>query len=69
MSLKAVHIIFIAASTMLSIGFGAWCLNRYFGGWGTAVDLWLGSGSICLAVALLCYGRYFLKKLKHVSYL
>ena len=69
MSLKAIHIVFIAASTLLSIGFGAWCLNNYFTGLGTKVDLWLGVGSVAAAIVLLWYGKYFLKKLKHVGYL
>ncbi len=69
MSLKAIHIVFIAASTLLSIGFGAWCLNNYFGGLGTRGDLWLGVGSVGAAIVLLWYGKYFLKKLKHIGYL
>ncbi len=69
MSLKAIHIVFISASILLSIGFGAWCLHNYFAGLGTAVDLVLGVGSIGLAIALVCYGKYFLKKLKNIGYL
>lgn len=69
MSLKAIHIVFITASTLLALGFGAWCLNNYFQGLGTRADLWFGLGSVGVAVALVCYGIYFLKKLKNVSYL
>jgi hypothetical protein len=69
MSLKAIHIVFIMASTLLAIGFGAWSLNNYFQDLGTRADLWMGLGSVGMALALVCYGVYFLKKLKNVSYL
>ncbi|MBM3833244.1 MAG: hypothetical protein FJ403_08225 [Verrucomicrobia bacterium] len=69
MSLKAFHIVFIAASTLLVLGFGAWCLRNYFGKNGAGVDLALGAGSFLLAAGLVIYGKYFLKKLKRISYL
>lgn len=69
MSLKAIHIVFIIASTVLALGFGAWCLDNYFGGIGTKTDLMLGLGSLVSAVVLIVYGRYFLKKLRHIGYL
>ncbi len=68
MSLKAFHIVFIAASTMLAFGFGAW----EFHAWRTSAAAWdlgLAIGSTVAGVGLLAYGRYFLKKLKHISYL
>lgn len=69
MSLKAIHIVFITASTLLCLGFGVWSLRNYFGGSGTVWDLVLGAVSLVITVALIVYGRYFLKKLKHISYL
>jgi hypothetical protein len=36
---------------------------------GTAADLWMGVGSLVAFVGLLVYERFFLKKLKNVSYL
>jgi hypothetical protein len=69
MSLKAFHVIFIAASNALALGFGIWELKAYFSGEGSGLDLGLGLGSFAVAAALLVYGRYFLKKLKHVGYL
>ena len=69
MSLKTIHIVFISASILLSIGFGAWCLNNYFGGLGSALDLTLGLGSMSVAITLVFYGKYFLRKLKNVGYL
>jgi len=69
MSLKAFHIFFIAASNALALGFGVWELKGYFSPDGRALDLVFGLGSFAVAVGLIVYGRYFLKKLKHVSYL
>jgi len=68
MSLKAFHIIFIIASTVLAFGFGVWELKSYF-----AVEekqpLLLGIFSIVAGIALIWYGKIVLKKLKHISYL
>ena len=68
MSLKAFHILFITISTLLAIGFGVWSLRAYQAAQQT-LDLAFGIGSLLGAVALMVYGRYFLKKLKTVSYL
>ncbi|MEO5803801.1 MAG: hypothetical protein ABIR24_09740 [Verrucomicrobiota bacterium] len=68
MSLKAFHIIFIAASTLLAFGFGAWELRNYFAT-GENQSLWFGILSLLAGVALLWYGKVVLKKLKHISYL
>lgn len=68
MSLKAIHIVFVTASVLLAFGFGAWEIHAWQGG-GDGRDLALGLGSCVTGVALLVYGRYFLKKLKHISYL
>ena len=70
MSLKAFHIVFILVSTLLCAGFGAWSLSRYFQiGGGGMLDLAMGIGSLICMVALVIYGRAFLKKLRHISYL
>ena len=68
MSLKAIHLVFITASTALAFGFAAWELTAYANA-GQTGDLILGIGSAVSGVALIIYGRYFLKKLKDVSYL
>jgi hypothetical protein len=68
MSLKAFHIIFIVASTVLAFGFCAWSLNSYFAYRDTA-DLVSGVLSCGAGLALLWYGKYFMKKLKNISYL
>ncbi len=69
MSLKAFHIVFITASTLLAIGFGMWSFRQYLTPEGTPGDLLYALGSAFAAVALLVYGRYFLRKLKNISYL
>jgi hypothetical protein len=68
MSLKAFHVVFVSVSVLLTLGMGIWGLNRYFQEGGD-LNLALGAGSAVSALLLTVYGRYFLKKLKHVSYL
>lgn len=69
MSLKAFHVVFITAASALCLGFGVWMLRDFRSPEGTAVDLWMGVGSLAAFVGLLVYERFFLKKLKNVSYL
>jgi hypothetical protein len=68
MSLKALHIVFIVASIVLALGFGAWSLNEYFDG-AARMNLWFGIGSLVTGVALIFYCRAVLRKLKDISYL
>jgi hypothetical protein len=68
MSLKSFHVVFIAASILLAFGFGAWELVQYSRA-GATTDLAFGVGSLAVGVTLVVYGRYFLKKLKDISYL
>ncbi len=68
MSLKAVHIFFIIVSTLLAVGFGLWAVDD-FGRSQSWVILSLGVGSFIASGALVWYGVWFLRKLKHVSYL
>ena len=61
MSLKAFHLVFVTLLTALSFG----CA-----GWGFAHGRPLfGAAGIVAGVLVIIYGIYFLKKLKHVSYL
>jgi hypothetical protein len=69
MSLKAFHIVFITASTLLAFGFAAWSLGNYFSANGASLDLVVGASSLLAGVALIYYGRYVLRKLKNISYL
>ena len=68
MSLKAFHIVFILMSTLLSVGFCWWMLRSY-SATGAVSELVMGILSGATAVGLVVYGRYFLKKLKRISYL
>lgn len=68
MSLKAFHVVFVTASVLLCLGFGAWNFRNYFAE-GTRGDLGMGIGSLVATVALLVYGWYFLKKFKKIGYL
>jgi hypothetical protein len=68
MSLKAFHIFFILLSTLLAFGFGFWAVDD-FSHSGSGFHLTLGLGSFIAGFALAWYGVWFLRKLKHVSYL
>jgi hypothetical protein len=69
MSLKAFHLVFITASTALAFGCGIWGLRDYFSPDGRHWDFVFGLGSLAVGIGLIFYERYFLKKLKRVSYL
>ena len=69
MSLKAVHLFFVTALSALTLGCGIWFLKMYFEAKDNRGDLVLGVLSIVAFGAVLVYGKYFLKKLKKVSYL
>jgi heme A synthase len=67
MSLKAIHIVFIIASTLLSIFFGIWAVREFLGPEGGPEHLLYGVLSIAALVGLVFYGRYFLRKMKHID--
>ena len=69
MSLKAFHVVFITASSALAFGFGAWELKSYYSPDGRGLDMLFAVGSFAVGIGLIIYERYFLKKLKNVSYL
>ncbi len=68
MSLKAFHLVFVTASVLLMLGVAGWCVSQYRDGAGTIQLVW-ATLSVACAAALVVYGRIFLKKLKHISYL
>ena len=68
MSLKAFHVVFIAASILLAFCFAGWALVNFANG-GQTADLITGLASGVIGVGLMTYGVYVLKKLKHISYL
>ncbi len=68
MSLKAFHIFFIVVSMALCVVLGVWA-TQDFARSGSWVQLALGVGSFIGCILLACYGVWFLRKLKGVSYL
>ena len=68
MSLKAFHIVFVAASILLSFGFGVWSLLDYREH-GKPAELIGGIISLLAGVALIFYAKAILRKLKNISYL
>lgn len=67
MSLKAVHIFFISLSILLALGFAGWELQRYAES-GESLELIAGILSFGVAIGLVAYGMYFLKKVKRPSF-
>lgn len=68
MSLKAFHVVFIAASILLAFWFAGWSLVNFSDG-GRTADLISGLVAGGIGLGLVGYGAYVLKKLKHISYL
>jgi hypothetical protein len=68
MSLKALHIIFVTASIAVSLFLGIWSYMSYQATHARTDLIYVISSGLAV-IALLCYGKYFLKKLKHISYL
>ena len=68
MSLKAVHLIFVTALMSLCFGSGVWKFRQYRAEQSPTDLVWAIVG-LLLGVAVVFYGRYFLKKLKHLDYL
>ena len=71
MSLKAFHILFVIVTTLASLGISALGWYRYFhdvrgGEWSDGA---LGIGGMVSAALLWIYGNYFMRKLRHISYL
>ncbi len=69
MSLKFFHIFFIVLSILLALGFAYWAISAYFADDHGIFMLIGGIISVIAGVGLVMYGKYFLKKLKKVSYL
>ena len=66
MSLKHIHVVFIAAATALSVVFGAWCYAQWKAD--GDVGMLLGTAaSAASAIGLLVYGRWFLVKMRGVG--
>ena len=63
MSLKAFHLVFIALSILLAVGFGLWAIDMYrqIGGRDYLI---VAPVSFLTAVALAVYGVVFVRKTK-----
>ncbi|TMP99251.1 MAG: hypothetical protein E6L09_09875 [Verrucomicrobia bacterium] len=68
MSLKAFHVVFVAASILLAFGFGVWSLLDYRDH-GKIAELIGGIVSVLVGFALIVYVKAILRKLKNISYL
>ena len=68
MSLKAFHLVFIIAAIALALGFGVWLARNFFTE-GGVLNLIFAALSFGVAVGLVFYERYFLRKTKDISYL
>lgn len=68
MSLKAFHIVFIAAVLLFCLGFGAWGVWDYLGR-GQRESLAMGLLTFALAPLLIWYGNWFLHKLRNVGFM
>ena len=62
-SLKAIHVLFIACSILLTLGFGDWCLQSYFREKQT-MYLLFALLSVAALGGLVAYIFWFAKKLK-----
>ncbi len=69
MSLKAFHLIFVTLATLVCLGVSGWGFEHYRGPHGEGSHMAYGIGGLFCAVILVVYGRYFLKKLRHIPFL
>ena len=67
MSLKGLHVFFIAVCILLTLGVGVWGIRDWHE---SAADssLYIGIGSFVCCGILGVYGLWFLRKLRHVSF-
>ncbi|MBI3871943.1 MAG: hypothetical protein HY304_02570 [candidate division Zixibacteria bacterium] len=68
MSLKAFHIVFIGASTLLSFGVGVWAFVTGAEP-GQSADRIFGALAFLVGITLIVYGVRFLRKLRNVGFL
>jgi hypothetical protein len=66
MSLRAFHVVFIGASTLLAFGFAYWCLGAPSAGDGFG-RMAAGIAAIAVGVGLVVYEAWFLRKTRGLS--
>jgi hypothetical protein len=67
MSLKAFHLLFLAACEVLLFGFAGYENYRYMQLTQSGADLWMGFASSLFGILLLFYIWVFLRKTKDIS--
>jgi hypothetical protein len=67
MSLKAFHLLFIAACELLLFGFSGYENFRYRELTQDGVDLWMGFASSLIGIVLLIYLWSFLRKTRDIG--
>lgn len=68
MSLKAFHIVFVAASVVLMAFLSGWSFLAYRETRSSEYLVW-SLCAACSVVGLVIYGRFFLRKLRNISFL
>ena len=68
MSLKALHLVFVTASTLMGFFVGGWGIKNYRAD-GSVEALILGILSIVLAIGMIWYGKIVLKKLRNIGFI
>ena len=66
MSLRQFHVLFVTIVTCLFLGLGAWALIAYREHPGVAL-LCFGAGSWAVALAVVAYGFWFLRKTRRMG--
>lgn len=67
MSLKGFHVFFIVVCMVFLAGMGVWGIRDYQGS-GQKMSMYLGLGAWVGLVILGGYGVWFLRKLRHLSF-
>ena len=68
MSLKAFHIVFVAASVVLMAFLSGWSFLSYQETRSSEYLVW-SLCAACSVVGLLVYGRFFIRKLRNISFI
>jgi len=63
-NLKAFHVLFITAATLLAGGLGVWCLREHAAAGDGAGTLVGAVASFAAAAGLVAYGAWFLRKMR-----